>query len=565
MAGAIAKTARVEHPTLRIIHVDLPSQPAAEDFEQLAALLRDGPEEQTLAIRRGEVSVPRLVRLNSTVRHPRRRLKIRSQASYLITGGFGGLGLRTAQWLVERGAKEIYLAGRRGPSAPAQEQIEDLEKAGARVHSILVDVSQRQDVQRLFERMANGPVELRGIVHAAGALDDGVLMQQTAERFAAVFAPKVQGGWLLHEFSLQSPLDFFVMFGSAAALLGSGGQSNYAAANAFLGTLAELRHRQGMPATTIEWGAWAEIGMASRLSTTQRSAVPGVGALSPDKGMELMEEAIESGVPVLAALPVDWGLFLASEKAHPVRPLLQNLSRNHFQLRPGETPNGTSTSTSVALAALLEHTPAEGRLKTIKEYLGARIASVLMLPPNFIPREDQQLSELGMDSLMALELKNELQSALGAVLPVTFFFEYPTLGLAATYLDALLVGGRRSAPSSAAASRRLAERLELAPPEMRLGVIKDYLKVRIASVLMLPPAVVLRENQPLSEIGMDSLTALELKNELQSAFGAALPATFLFEYPTLGLAATYLDALLVGARGAEMAVADSSGYEEIVL
>ena len=434
VTGAIAKVARLEHPGLRIRHIDLPFRAAAEDFEQLAALLLAGTDEQTVAVRRNGIAAPRLVRLNNTARNRRQTLKIRPQAAYLITGGFGGLGLRTAQWLAERGAKDIYLAGRRDPSAQAYEQIGNLEAAGARIHSVVADISKRQDVEMLFGLIAAASPQLRGIVHAAGTLDNGVLMRQTPERFAAVFAPKVQGGWLLHEFSLQFPLDFFVMFGSAAALLGSAGQSNDAAANAFLDTLSGIRHQQGLPATTIDWGPWSEIGMTSRVKAPPRSAVLGAGALSPGKGMDLMEQAIESGAPVLAALPIEWGLFLASGSAHPAWPLVQNL----FQGMPGQTV----ATASVALVSLLKHAPAESRLAVIKDYLRVRVASVLMLPSNFVPREDQPLSELGMDSLIALELKNELQSALGAVLPATFLFEYPTLGLAATYLDALMVGAR---------------------------------------------------------------------------------------------------------------------------
>jgi acyl carrier protein len=270
-------------------------------------------------------------------------------------------------------------------------------------------------------------------VHAAGTVDDGVLIQQTPERFARVFAPKVQGGWLLHEFSLRHSLDFFVVFASAAALLGLGGQSNYAAANAFLDTLAELRQQQGLPATAIAWGAWSEIGMATRVKAAQRASGIGIGLISPAKGMEMLELAVESGSPAPAVLSIDWRLFFASRTAHHDWPLLAKLAEG---MREPEKAAGTT------LALLVERAPAERRLGVIKDYLSARIASVLRLPSDFVLRGNQPLAELGLDSLMALELKNELQTSAGAALPATFLFEYPTLSLAATYLDALMASGR---------------------------------------------------------------------------------------------------------------------------
>ncbi len=431
VAGAIAKVARLEHAGLSIHHVDLPSEPSAGDFERLAVLLRQGTTEHTLALRPGGIAAPRLIGLETPAQST--PLRIRPQGAYMVTGAFGGLGLRTAQWLVERGAKELFLTGRREPSPETLEQIEKLEASGARIHSVVADISKRQDVERLFALMDGAGSELRGIVHAAGTVDDGVLIQQTPERFARVFAPKVQGGWLLHEFSLRHSLDFFVMFASAAALLGLGGQSNYAAANAFLDTLAELRQQQGLPATAIAWGAWSEIGMATRVKAAQRASGIGIGLISPAKGMEMLELAVESGSPAPAVLSIDWRLFFASRTAHHDWPLLAKLAEG---MREPEKAAATT------LALLVERAPAERRLGVIKDYLSARIASVLRLPSNFVLRGNQPLAELGLDSLMALELKNELQTSAGAALPATFLFEYPTLSLAATYLDALMASGR---------------------------------------------------------------------------------------------------------------------------
>jgi acyl carrier protein len=287
-------------------------------------------------------------------------------------------------------------------------------------------------VARLGALLEFESADLRGIVHAAGTVDDGVIAQQTPERFETVFGPKVKGGWLLHEMSLRYPLDFFAMFGSASALLGLGGQANYAAANAFLDGLAALRHARGLPATSVAWGAWAEVGMATRVRITQRSTVIGIGNIAVKDGMRLQEQAILSGAATLAALPFHWKMFFASGTAHHDWPLLRRLA--------AETEEGETGTKSATLASLVKKATPAMRLETIRDYLKARILSLLMLPADFPLRDDQPFTELGLDSLMALELKNELQSSAGASLPPTFLFEYPDLAQASLYLNALARG-----------------------------------------------------------------------------------------------------------------------------
>jgi epothilone polyketide synthase D len=442
-AEAIAKVARLEHPDLHIFHADLPMGQSAADFGRLAALLRQGIKEHTVALRAEGIGILRLVRFSSG--KSQSRLHIQPHGGYLVTGAFGGLGLRSAQWLVEIGAKELYLVGRREPSAEVRAQIDAMEAAGVSIHLILADISKEQGIADLSAQVSKASAPLRGILHAAGVLDDGILMHQNPERLATVFAPKVSGGWLLHKFSLQHPLEFFVLFGSAAALLGSSGQANYAAANSFLDALAEMRHQQGLPASSIAWGAWSDIGMATRVKVTQRPSVIGIGKIAPDRGMRLLEEAILSGEPKLAALPFDWKLVFASRTAHHDWPLLEKLA--------GEVQNtGAMAASSATLASLVETASPSERLSAIKDYLKTRLVTVLMLPPDSSLPEDQPFAELGLDSLMALELKNQLQTSAAAALPTTFLFEYPNLRLAATYLDALMAGPCAGEASEAEAS-----------------------------------------------------------------------------------------------------------------
>jgi myxalamid-type polyketide synthase MxaB len=237
-----------------------------------------------------------------------------------------------------------------------------------------------------------------------------------------------------------------VLFGSAASVLGSSGQSNHAAANGFLDALSHFRQRQGLPSSTIAWGAWSSIGAATRVKDTGRAERLGFGMMSPEKGIELLEQAIVSGRPEVAALPIDWRVYLAPREAQSTWPFFEDFSAHEL----GDEPFGARPEKK--LKPLLATSPAENRLSVIKEHLQARIGDVLHMGANFVLRDDQPLAELGLDSLMALELKNGLQKELELTLPTNFFFEYPTLEMAATFLSARLVvaphGSRAGTDSS---------------------------------------------------------------------------------------------------------------------
>jgi microcystin synthetase protein McyG len=429
--NAMAKTARLEHPELSIRWVDLASRATEADVVQLSQLIREGTKEHSLAIRNGKLAAPRLVPVSSVTSRDSKQWKLIPDAAYLVTGAYGGLGFRTVQSMVGRGAKCIVMVGRREPPSEIGEQIARLRKDGARIYDLIADVSERCEVENIFHRISEIGMDLRGIVHAAGSLDDATLLQQSPERLAKVFAAKVRGGWFLHEFSRSSPLDFFVLFGSAASVLGSAGQANHAAANGFLDALSHLRQREGLPSTTIAWGAWSSIGAATRIKDTGRAARLGLGTISPEKGIELLEQAISSGQPEVAALPVDWRAYLARGQAQHDWPFFEEIAA------PGEIDS--SIVRPDTLKSLLETSSAANRLSVIKQHLRARVGEVLYMDFSFVLREDQPLAELGLDSLMALELKNGLQKELDLTLPQNFFFEYPTLSAAATFVNAKLV------------------------------------------------------------------------------------------------------------------------------
>jgi hypothetical protein len=221
--------------------------------------------------------------------------------SWLISGGLGALGLRVADWLAKQGAREIVLAGR-----GAGESIR--ESGGVRVRTVRVDIADRAAVRELVDSIE----DLRGVVHAAGVLDDGMLDRQTPERFARVFAPKVTGAWNLHEATLGRSLEHFVMFSSIAGVLGGPGQGSYAAANSFLDGLAHYRRSLGLPALSIDWGPWADGGMASEQDDAHRRRLRtnGIGTIEPRQGLKALGELLQDRAAQAVVLPVDWEAML---------------------------------------------------------------------------------------------------------------------------------------------------------------------------------------------------------------------------------------------------------------
>src|SRR5207253_3246325 len=187
-----------------------------------------------------------------------------AHGSYLITGGLGGLGLSLAGWMVENGARHLALVGRHAATAAEENALMVLREAGANVVVINLDVAQPDQVGQALAEIDQSMPPLRGVVHAAGVLDDGILMHLDRERFESVMSPKLAGAWNLHRLTLDKALDFFILFSSSAALLGAPGQGSYAAANAFLDALAHYRRRLGLKALSINWGNWLEVGLAAK-------------------------------------------------------------------------------------------------------------------------------------------------------------------------------------------------------------------------------------------------------------------------------------------------------------
>jgi acyl transferase domain-containing protein/acyl carrier protein len=404
----LARAVRLEHPDFQCVTVDL--DPETADLDLLAAEVLS-PGEQQIAYRGDTRYVARLARDTGA---PAFAPPIHGTGCYLITGGLGALGLRVARYLLEQGARQLVLAGR---SARADDiAVDELCAAGASVEVVRADVSLSEDVARLLAAcQSRGP--LHGVVHSAGVLDDGILEKQTAERFAMVMAPKVRGAWELHVRTLALPLDFFVCFSSRAALLGSPGQGNHAAASAFLDGLAHHRRARGLAALSINWGPWAEASIPAEIRS--RLQAHGEGLIEPETGMHLFARALARGVPQIAAMRVDWARY---GEGYPAPEFLAGL--------------GIGSAGPSLLQRLLA-APPDRRAELLEGFVRAEVARVLGHEPGALPRA-QGFADFGMDSLGAIELRTHLEQALGCRLPATLAFDHPTVAsLVAHLLDRL--------------------------------------------------------------------------------------------------------------------------------
>ena len=350
----------------------------------------------------------------------------RADATYLVTGGLGGLGLTVAQWLVAQGARHLVLVGRNGARPAARAVLDAMAAAGATVVVQAADVSDAAAMAAVMERIDQTLPPLRGVIHAAGVLEDATLLQLDAARLGRVMAPKVQGAWVLHELTAGRELDFFVLFSSAAALLGAPGQGNYAAANAFLDALAAYRRAQGQPAVSIAWGPWAEVGLAAAAANRgARLAARGIGVLRPQEGTAALGEVLRRNPVQVAVGALNLRQWVRCYPAAAAVPRLAALVGDDARVAARAPELGRE------LAAL--GTPTE-RAACLLGRLREELGRVLQCDPNEIAAETP-LRELGLDSLMAVELENRLEAALGVPLSATLFFTHPT---PATLVPALL-------------------------------------------------------------------------------------------------------------------------------
>lgn len=358
----------------------------ATTLERVEDVIQSAHEER-LMVKNGHAYAPRLEPIV-----PQGHARLSPDHTYLITGAFGSLGMLTARWLVEqKRVCHLVMVGRREPGPEAAETIGRWRSAGV-------------DVRVTTALDWSGMPPLRGVIHAAGLVEDSLLADQTAESMARVLAAKAGLALELHQRTVGESLDFFVMFSSLAGLFGAAGQANYAAANAVLDGLARMRRKQNLPALSIDWSPWAQVGMAAR-AVNSRMARRGLRYLEPCEGIEVLDRLLASDESQVAVLPVEWPDLIAG-----------------FAQLPG------------MLREVAGHTPKAPVLPLAPEVARHAALSLGWEPDRPVPHRTP-LRDLGLDSLGALELRNGLSTALGRKLPATLLFDCPTVEALISYLE----------------------------------------------------------------------------------------------------------------------------------
>jgi thioester reductase-like protein len=419
-----------EHPALwgGMIDLDPARRDAAAEASALLAELVAPDGEDHVALRADARLVARLARVAAA--RPSSPPALTSDATYLITGGAGGLGLEVARWLIERGARHLVLTGRRALDDARRAALRALEAGGGSVRYVQADVCDPRAMTALFTELRGAPRPLRGIVYAAGIADPGPLVEQDRARFDAVLAPKL-GAWRVHELSRELPLDFLVLFSSISAVWGSIRLGSYAAANHFLDALAHHRRALGLPALSIAWGAWSEVGMSASEAEQAYLTRMGVRGLATRPALAALGQLIARGAVHCTVAPVDWDQFKAIYEARARRPLLDGVT----PAPAGEAAVAAATPPAPAadLMRAFEQAGATGRAALIERYLGEQLARAMLVDPAGLDL-GQPILSLGVDSLMVMDVISACKRDTGLRLYPREFFERPSGRDVASYI-----------------------------------------------------------------------------------------------------------------------------------
>ncbi len=389
---------------------------------------------------------------------------VKPDGAYLITGGLGGFGRVLADWLVECGARHLVLTSRSGASTPGTVAfVSKLQDKGISVKVVKADIGSHADVTRLIQESSTSGIALKGVFHLAMVIDDAPLSALTPERLRTVMAPKAHGAWLLHEATRSQPLDCFVLFSSVSSIFGNPAQGNYAAANAFLDALAHHRRALGLPATAVNWGVLGGEGYVARNErVAEFLARQGTGALSPGEVTSLLESFLTSHTTQAAAIRVDWAKWRQSFRGMQDNPLVERIFASGVEL--AESSGGSSD-----WRQKIQSASPEDRDAVLGQAVRDVVGSVLRVKPDSL-RDDQPLTDLGLDSLMGVEIESLVESSIGVALPPTSLMRARTVGQIATLIAEHLGG---TGTGTATPAKPAAPVLTAAVTEVDLDAVSD--------------------------------------------------------------------------------------------
>lgn len=467
-AWGLGKVINYEFPEINCINIDLGAEPQAVEIQMLFEELYSENNEKNIALRNGNRLVERLVRYKSKpktfpkLKEPSgfmgkvknmfssvedgnlERALILPDATYLVTGGLGGLGLIFAKWLIEQGAKNLVLTGRTAESIP--ESLSSSKDVDIRV--IKSDVSIENDVKKLFAEIEKMP-PLKGIIHSAGIISDGSIINNDTQRFEKAMEGKALGALNLHKHTLKMKPDFFIMFSSMVSIIGLTGLSNYASANAFMDSLAYYRRLNGLPALSINWGPWSETGLAQHYDQKGQLELQGIESINIATGKDIFEKLLKEDTAQVCTVSINLKkLFSAYPEAVNLKLFSDMAIEQDIKLKREiifKTWKSFKSSTEVEgktpgkkipqkLNVEIARKPESERTEVIKEIIIKEVSVILKLPASKID-DSTNLRDYGFDSLMAIELRNKIENNLGITLSANITVDYPTVKLLSEYLS----------------------------------------------------------------------------------------------------------------------------------
>ncbi|MFI6231772.1 type I polyketide synthase, partial [Micromonospora echinospora] len=430
----LARVVGLEHPTRWGGLVDLPADPDATTWAEVARILTTADDEDQFAVRPYGTFVRRLTRAGA--RPAGQVTPWQPRGTVLVTGGTGAIGAQAARWLAANGAEHLVLTSRRGLDATgARELADELTATGVRVSVVACDMADRDQVAALVAGL-DEVAPLTAVLHAAGITRLTALVDTDLDVFDHVMAGKVAGAAYLDEFLGDRPLDAFVTFASISGVWGSGGQGAYAAANAYLDALAEQRRARGLAATSISWGAWAEGGMATTEEAQRLLSRRGLNPMQPAAALLALRRAVEHGETCLVVADVDWATFAPAYASARPRPLLDDIAEAREALTAD--PADETTDHATALRDRLADLTRAERDRHLTDLVRDHAAAVLGHSGTDAVSPKRAFKELGFDSLTAVELRNQITGATGLALPTTLIFDYPNPAALAGHLASLL-------------------------------------------------------------------------------------------------------------------------------
>ncbi|MCG8640090.1 MAG: SDR family NAD(P)-dependent oxidoreductase, partial [Desulfobacterales bacterium] len=415
----LGKVVGVEHPDFDCLRVDMDPADARPNVDSLLDELYALDPESQVAFRANRRYVPRIVKSQVELANDKDNSILHHDATYLITGGLGALGLETARWMAGQKAGHIVLVSRNQPGEEVDQTLAALcEKVDISV--MPADVTDAEQLAAVFTAIEKGHPPLKGIIHAAGVLEPGAsLDDETYDHYLKVTAPKIQGAWNLHQLSRPFSLDFFVCFSSLVTMWGIHGMASYTAANMFLDALSHYRRSMGLKGTTINWGPWSDIGVVAEYNMNERLAIQGIGTISPALGISFLEKVLQYDFSQIGVLCTNWHKIIRQYQNKAESKLFHEVIKETSQ-----ADESTPLERAPDILTRLKKISSSKRVPILLDYLRNQVAKILRISKSKISGSDN-LMQLGMDSLLFLELAKIIETDLETRIPPKYFIQSP--------------------------------------------------------------------------------------------------------------------------------------------